>query len=321
MSVLPVFLSSTFSDFQMERDVLTGPVCERLNEVLLPLECRVEMIDLRWGVDTTSVGTKDAYRLVLEICLDEVERARPLFLGLVGGRYGDVPDPAQTKWVTERAGILESESLTGLSVSAIEMGYGCLWKDVPVGGQVFLLRDLKGARGERWIDHEPAAVNNLRSAIMSAENSGRCSVTQYETCLIDGKVDLATVNTTRAVRSFEEVAYELLLPAVMRRAEKLSVRRASEKTNSLGLFQQDRQIIAGRGKIVKSLINKLKNDCKVLLEGESGIGKSTLLLAVGSQLCDEGMPCATFVSGLRSTDYDEVSAIRILTSQINKFLR
>lgn len=321
MPVLPVFLSSTFSDFQMERDVLTGPVCERLNEVLLPLECRVEMIDLRWGVDTTSVGTKDAYRLVLEICLDEVERARPLFLGLVGGRYGDVPDPAQTKWVTERAGIVDSESLTGLSVSAIEMGYGCLWEDAQIGGQVFLLRDLKGERDERWVDHDPAPVTNLRSSIMSAENKGRCTVAQYETYLINGEVDLTTVNTAGVVRSFEDVAYELLLPAVMHRAEELSNRGASERTNSLGLFQQDRQIVAGRGKIMKSLVNKLQGGCKVLLEGESGVGKSTLLLAVGSQVCHEGIPCATFVSGLRSTDYNEVSAIRVLASQINKFLR
>ena len=305
----------------MERDVLTGPVCERLNEVLLPLECRVEMIDLRWGVDTTSVGTKDAYRLVLEICLDEVERARPLFLGLVGGRYGDVPDPAQTKWVTERAGIVDSESLTGLSVSAIEMGYGCLWEDAQIGGQVFLLRDLKGERDERWVDHDPAPVTNLRSSIMSAENKGRCTVAQYETYLINGEVDLTTVNTAGVVRSFEDVAYELLLPAVMHRAEELSNRGASERTNSLGLFQQDRQIVAGRGKIMKSLVNKLQGGCKVLLEGESGVGKSTLLLAVGSQVCHEGIPCATFVSGLRSTDYNEVSAIRVLASQINKFLR
>ena len=321
MPVLPVFLSSTFSDFQMERDVLTGPVCERLNEVLMPLECRVEMIDLRWGVDTTSVGTKDAYRLVLEICLDEVERARPLFLGLVGGRYGDVPDPAQTKWVTERAGIVDSESLTGLSVSAIEMGYGCLWEDAQIGGQVFLLRDLKGERDERWVDHDPAPVTNLRSSIMSAENKGRCTVAQYETYLINGEVDLTTVNTAGVVRSFEDVAYELLLPAVMHRAEELSNRGASERTNSLGLFQQDRQIVAGRGKIMKSLVNKLQGGCKVLLEGESGVGKSTLLLAVGSQVCHEGIPCATFVSGLRSTDYNEISAIRVLASQINKFLR
>ncbi len=305
----------------MERDVLTGPVCERLNEVLLPLECRVEMIDLRWGVDTTSVGTKDAYRLVLEICLDEVERARPLFLGLVGGRYGDVPDPAQTKWVTERAGIVDSESLTGLSVSAIEMGYGCLWEDAQIGGQVFLLRDLKGERDERWVDHDPAPVTNLRSSIMSAENKGRCTVAQYETYLINGEVDLTTVNTAGVVRSFEDVAYELLLPAVMHRAEELSNRGASERTNSLGLFQQDRQIVAGRGKIMKSLVNKLQGGCKVLLEGESGVGKSTLLLAVGSQVCHEGIPCATFVSGLRPTDYNEVSAIRVLASQINKFLR
>ena len=111
-------------------------------------------------------------------------------------------------------------------------------------GKYFSCAILRGGSEERWVDHDPAPVTNLRSSIMSAENKGRCTVAQYETYLINGEVDLTTVNTAGVVRSFEDVAYELLLPAVMHRAEELSNRGASERNNSLGLFQQDRQIVA-----------------------------------------------------------------------------
>lgn len=321
MPVLPVFLSSTFSDFQGERDILIGPVRERLDEILLPLGCRVEMIDLRWGVDTTTVDERDAYRLVLEVCLDEVERARPLFLGLVGGRYGDVPDPAQVRWVLKRPGVYDSESLVGLSISAMEMGYGGLWRNVPVDGQVFLLRDIAGAHGPRWVDPDPTRVAELRSVIKSAEENGRCTVVQYQARLVGNKVDLTTIHAMDITQSFEDVAYELLLPVVLRHAEELISHTAEGVVTRLELFQQDRRILAGRDEAVVSFVHKLENGCRVLLEGESGSGKSTLLLAVSERLQEQAVPCATFVAGLGPADRDEAVAIRVLASQVNKFLR
>ncbi|GAA3134157.1 hypothetical protein GCM10020255_008740 [Rhodococcus baikonurensis] len=51
------------------------------------------MIDLRWGVGSDVVDKDDAVKnaRVLSVCFDEIERARPLFVGLVGHRYGWVP--------------------------------------------------------------------------------------------------------------------------------------------------------------------------------------------------------------------------------------
>lgn len=321
MPILPVFLSSTFSDFQGERDILVGPVRERLDEALLPLGCCVEMIDLRWGVDTTAVDERDAYRLVLEVCFDEVERARPLFLGLVGGRYGDIPDPAQVRWVLKRPEVCDLESLVGLSISAMEMGYGALWRNVQVDGQIFLLRDITGAHGPRWIDPNPTRVAGLRSAIMNAEESGRCTVVQYQARLVDDKVDLTTIHAMDVAQSFEDVAYELLLPVVLRRAEELISHTAEGAVTRLGLFQQDRRVLTGRDEAVLSLVHKLENGCRILLEGESGSGKSTLLLAVGERLQEQAVPCAIFVAGLGAADRDEAAAIRVLASQVNRFLR
>lgn len=92
MAVIPVFISSTFRDFHAERDLLNGPVREQLDEYLAELGCRCQFIDLRWGVDTTDDRADEAERRVLDVCLNEINRSRPLFLGLVGHRYGMVPD-------------------------------------------------------------------------------------------------------------------------------------------------------------------------------------------------------------------------------------
>ena len=56
MAVVSVFVSSTFRDFHAERDVLIESVRKRLDERLQPLGCRVEIVDLRWGV---AVGDPD----------------------------------------------------------------------------------------------------------------------------------------------------------------------------------------------------------------------------------------------------------------------
>ena len=43
-------------------------------------------VDLRWGITDEQKGE------VLPICLAEIERCRPYFIGLLGERYGWVPD-------------------------------------------------------------------------------------------------------------------------------------------------------------------------------------------------------------------------------------
>ncbi len=72
MAVVPVFVSSTFRDFHGERDVLAAGVRERLDEQLKDLGCRVEIIDLRWGVDTAGVDEEEAARRVVDVCLQQV---------------------------------------------------------------------------------------------------------------------------------------------------------------------------------------------------------------------------------------------------------
>ncbi len=92
---MPVFVSSTFRDLDGERDVLQRLVWPELNDRLRDRGCEVVGIDLRWGVDTSSEeGQAAKEAAVLTVCLREIERTRPLFLVLLGDRYGWVP-PAE----------------------------------------------------------------------------------------------------------------------------------------------------------------------------------------------------------------------------------
>ncbi|MEY2421057.1 MAG: hypothetical protein QOI95_1124 [Acidimicrobiaceae bacterium] len=55
MPIIPIFVSSTFRDFHAERDRLVGDVRAALDDNVADLGCRVEMIDLRWRIDTTAI--------------------------------------------------------------------------------------------------------------------------------------------------------------------------------------------------------------------------------------------------------------------------
>src|SRR5262249_53547816 len=98
------FLSSTFADFQIERDVLQKRVFPDLRRLCVASGFRLQPIDLRWGV-SEAAGTE---RQTLRICFDELERCRRLspdcfLLIQLGQRYGScllppqVPDELATR--------------------------------------------------------------------------------------------------------------------------------------------------------------------------------------------------------------------------------
>ena len=92
---VPVFVSSTFADFHGERDAFLRLGVPRLNAALDDYGAQVEIIDLRWGVDTTVAAEEEAkHDAVLMTCLRAINRSHPLFVGLVSDRFGwTPPDP------------------------------------------------------------------------------------------------------------------------------------------------------------------------------------------------------------------------------------
>ena len=90
-----IFLSSTFGDFQAERESLKAKVWPKLESRCREYGAAFEVVDLRWGVSEADGLSHDTLR----ICLDEVAACRllsprPNFVMLIGDRYGWRPLPA-----------------------------------------------------------------------------------------------------------------------------------------------------------------------------------------------------------------------------------
>jgi tetratricopeptide (TPR) repeat protein len=124
----PVFISSTFTDMQAERNHLRDHVFPRLEEELRKRRHQFEPIDLRLGVDTVSLPDEQARELrVLTVCLDEIDRSRPFLLVLLGDRYGWVPAPERIQTAAWEKGYVGE--LAGKSVTALEIEFGLIKKD------------------------------------------------------------------------------------------------------------------------------------------------------------------------------------------------
>ena len=87
-----IFLSSTFSDMQQEREALIKTF-QSLKIEAIRRNVTLSVLDLRWGV------TDDEARSgkVLSVCLEEIEHSHPFFIGLLGSCYGSSPDISGTK--------------------------------------------------------------------------------------------------------------------------------------------------------------------------------------------------------------------------------
>lgn len=90
-----LFISSTFSDFQLERELLNNDVYPIIYDFCRAKGYDFQLVDLRWGVNHESSYNHNT----VEICLNEVKRCkdyspRPNFLAMIGERYGWVPLPS-----------------------------------------------------------------------------------------------------------------------------------------------------------------------------------------------------------------------------------
>ena len=160
-----IFLSSTFRDFDLERQLLVQQVFPALRTQLRSRFVELVDIDLRWGISPDQAEQGN----VLSVCLDEIDQCRPYFIGLLGERYGWVP--AHDGYPTELA---EShpwlKDLRGsASVTELEIRYGVLNNLAMRDRALFFFRDPAYAerQGGVFVAGEPDRVRqaSLKSRI------------------------------------------------------------------------------------------------------------------------------------------------------------
>ena len=116
-----VFISSTFRDMTRERDLLVKEVFPELRRKCAQRFVTFTEVDLRWGITEEQASEGQ----VLPFCLAEIERSRPYFIGLLGERYGWIPDTIRPE-VIERQPWLKEHLEGRTSVTELEILHGVL---------------------------------------------------------------------------------------------------------------------------------------------------------------------------------------------------
>jgi Tfp pilus assembly protein PilF len=172
-----VFLSSTFRDFMEERDLLVRKVFPELRRRCRQRQVELIEVDLRWGITEQEAQQGK----VLPICLAEIDRARPFFMGLLGERYGWVPEKNQydlsliveQPWLEEHRG--------GKSVTELEILHGVLNNPAMKNRAFFYLRDPRWAekRGGAYLGEGPTEKAKLAELKAQIRQSGFPVVENY----------------------------------------------------------------------------------------------------------------------------------------------
>jgi hypothetical protein len=126
---LRIFISSTFRDMQAERDYLIQNTFPSLRKYCAERDVLLQEIDLRWGI--TEEESKQGK--VVDTCLKEIKNTYPFFIGLLGERYGWVPDEQEQENI-KSTGIFEDKEFAwvqsklreGTSITEIEIQNGVL---------------------------------------------------------------------------------------------------------------------------------------------------------------------------------------------------
>ena len=256
-----IFISSTFRDFAGERDLLVRKVFPELRRRCRERQVELVDVDLRWGITEAEAEQGK----VLPICLTEIDRARPFFMGLLGERYGWVPAVGQfdrsllieQPWLEEHAG--------EKSVTELEILHGVLNNPQMAGRAFFYFRDpaWSATQGADYTTESEAERQKLADLKVRIRESGFPVSEGYaDPSTLAGIVleDLWTALDKEFPAGTEPTPLE-------REALDHSAFAASRYT-----------VFVGRDEHLQSLSNQVTHDRQpIVVIGEPGSGKSALL--------------------------------------------
>jgi nephrocystin-3 len=256
-----IFISSTFRDFSAERDLLVRQVFPALRARLLERFVELVDVDLRWGITAEQAERGE----VLPICLAEIERSRPYFVGLLGERYGWTPAAdAYAAELLERQTWLRQHR-GGKSVTELEILHGVLNNPAMAGRALFYFRSPTYAetRGEGYLpanESEHAQQTALKASVRA---SGFPLVEGY-------------ANPDALAERLKQDLWTILDAAFPPEEVPDAFTRASRQHEAYAAPR--RRLYLGGEHYIASLNNAIaSSEPRILIEGASGGGKSALV--------------------------------------------
>lgn len=255
-----IFLSSTFRDFGEERDLLVKKVFPALRSKLKDRFVELVDIDLRWGITVEEAERGD----VLPICLSEIDRSRPYFIGMLGERYGWIP--SSNGFAPE---LLETQAWLrahqgGKSVTELEILHGVLNNRRMQGQALFYFRSPSYAK-KKGGDYLPTSKDDLKR---QQELKQRIRESGYPV--------VAYPSPNHLAKKLERDLWRMLDSHFPASSVPDAFERECSKHEAYALPR--RRLYLGADSYRKALRRKLgTGEQRILIEGASGGGKSALL--------------------------------------------
>lgn len=232
---LRVFVSSTFKDMEPERSLMIGKIFPMVADYCHRRKVEFVGVDLLWGVSEEQSMRGET----IPICMAEIDRSRPLFIGMIGQRYGWIPDDSD------------------ISVTEMEIRYGAL--EAPENTEAFFyLRDQAYTRELYGPFEKNEKLDDLKRRI---RESG------YP--FMDGYRDL---------ESFGQRVYEDLTGAADRLISRNSALDPVEEERENQRFTAERYAanVIDRPGFAERMDELVTRGGLILVTGESGMGKTAL---------------------------------------------
>ena len=240
-----VFISSTFEDMKLERKTIVSQVFPRLRREFSKKYIDVVEIDLRWGVLDEEIVSGN----IIEICIGEVRKCSPFFLGLIGASYGTIPSPQIVNNTNEFIlQMIPDTPLYGISITEMEMRAGLLYGDNTKEASVFIKNTQRDER--------------LKNLVEIIETQQYCNTDSYET--LDELIEKVFKNLYQHIKSF--FVDELIPP----KGDITYFDHLNFAKTHCNHYYANNSVI----NIIEQIVSD-KNICYI--QGEDGIGKSAIL--------------------------------------------
>ncbi|MFG6384076.1 MAG: tetratricopeptide repeat protein [Lachnospiraceae bacterium] len=287
-----IFISSTFRDMQVERDVIHTIVIPKLRLIAQKYGEDVEVCDLRWGVNTGDLDSEAGSRKVLSVCLDEIDKCHPFMLVILGQRYGWIPEPKLLKSAANRKNYHLSE--LEKSVTALEIEYGALADKEVLKRSIFMFREPMPeadidyqSEGEEYTRRLEALKTRIRK--LAGERVFSYQLEWDNEKKIPTKLESFIQIVTEQIRLLLEHEWEAYA--------KLPECQKEEKRHWIFVEQKAGQF-AGRTALLSEGKQKLEKESGMLaIVGKAGSGKSTLCCKMLKDYQMQGWNVFPFICG------------------------
>lgn len=287
-----IFVSSTFSDMQLERDAIQDIVMPILNERAKEYGDSVSFCDLRWGIDTSELESEESSRKVMDVCLDEIDRCEHPMIVILGERYGWIPEEHMVSELATNKNLALDDYKK--SITALEIEYGALQTKQKLEHTLFYIRHVENhaiPASEAEDEEHERLQNELKDKIKALSVTGIREYTIHDADHV--KQDIQAF-AKMIIADVEEMLIEdWKVQANYSEIEK-------ENMAHVRFFQEKAKLFTARKQLCNDYIEKLREEKTVVLKALSGTGKSTLTAVMRERLIQEGHQVIAYECGLTS---------------------